>query len=88
MEFETFPLRKGFRLVYLTLQDVEWPKFILNTDGSKLTAETLAPVLQAWLFFGLIIEVFKISGVSVDVQGFIQREGSEIYIATKLCQVI
>ena len=56
---------------------------MLSPDGSRLTPEDLAPVLQAWLFFGLIIEVLKVSGVSVDIQDFIQREGSDIYISGK-----
>ena len=83
MEFETFPLRKGFRLIYPHPEDVEFPEFILNSDGSRLTPKDLTPVLQAWLFFGLIIEVLKVSGVSVDIQEFIQREGSDIYVTTK-----
>ena len=83
LEFETFPLRKGFRLIYLTPQDTEWPKFVLNTDGSRLTPEALAPLLQAWLFFGLLVEVLKVSGVSADIHEFVQREGSDIYVITK-----
>ena len=81
MEFETFPLRKGFLLIP---QDdyKEWPKYILNPDRSRLSPETLAQVLQAWLFFGLMIEVLKVSGVSVNVQDFIQREGSDTYVTT------
>ena len=77
MEFETFPLRKGFALV---AHDDELPKFILHADGSRLTPEALAPIAQAWLFFGLIVEVLKVSGVSVDVKDLIQCEGEHTYV--------
>ncbi len=80
MEFETFPLRKGFALVP---RDGEWPRLIFHADGSRLSPETLAPFAQAWLFFGLIIEVLKVSGVSVNVKDFIQREGEHSYITMR-----
>jgi hypothetical protein len=78
--FETFPTRKGYRLI---VQD-GFPKFILNADGSRLTSEQLASIAQAWLFFGLLTEVLKISGTLLDPEDFIQREGTNVYITTGL----
>lgn len=46
MKFETFPIRKG---CYLVVQD-QYPKCLLNADGSRLTLEALAEVVQAWFF--------------------------------------
>ena len=61
----------------------EYPKFLLNTDGSRLTPEDLTEVVQAWLFFGLLVEVLKISSVTVDTQDFVQREGKDSYITMR-----
>lgn len=80
IDFETFPLRKGFTLAP---RDDEWPRFILHADGSRLTPEALAPIAQAWLFFGLIIEVLKVSGVSVDIKDLIQCEGEHTHITMR-----
>ena len=81
MEFESFPIRKGFKLIE---ENDEYPKFILNADGSSLEPEALNEIVQAWLFFGLLIEVLKVSGVTVDVEDFVQRESGNKYITTKI----
>ena len=86
MNFETFPLRKGFRVIphdALVPPDEQWPQFILNADGSRLSSESLAEFVQLWLFFGLLVEVLKVSGVSVDIRDFEQHEGEETFVTTK-----
>ena len=86
MTFETFPLRKGFRVIphdALVPPDEQWPQFILNADGSRLSSDSLAEFVQGWLFFGLLIEVLKVSGVSVDIRDFEQHEGEETFVTTK-----
>ena len=86
MNFETFPLRKGFRVIphdVLVPPDEQWPQFILNADGSRLSSESLAEFVQVWLFFGLLIEVLKVSGISLDIKDFEQHEGEQTFITTK-----
>ena len=86
MNFEAFPLRKGFRVIpHTTLvpPDEQWPHFVLNADGSRLHSESLAELVQLWLFFGLLIEVLKVSGVSVNLEDFQQHEGEEIFVTTR-----
>lgn len=60
-----------------------FPKFILNADGSRLTSEQLTSIAQAWLFFGLLTEVFSISGISIDPEDFVEREAATIYVTTR-----
>lgn len=79
-EFETYPYRRGFELV----ADGVWAKYVLNADRSPLTPEALAELAQAWLFFGLLIEVFKVNGVIIDPEDFIQRECQGAYITTMM----
>ena len=86
MTFETLPLRKGFRVIphdALVPLDEQWPQFLLNADGSRLSSESLAEVVQVWLFFGLLIEVLKVSGVSVDIRDFQQHEGEHTFVTTR-----
>ena len=71
LHFEDFPSRKGFRLIS---QDA-FPKFILKADGSRLNVQALAEITQAWLFFGLLIAVFKVSGVAINPIDFLKHEG-------------
>ncbi|KAL6718132.1 hypothetical protein ACLMJK_004219 [Lecanora helva] len=79
LEFESFPVRKGFNLV----MQHEWPKFILHADGSRLSQGLLAEIAQAWLFFGLLIEVLKVSDIHVTAEDFIQVEGCDRFIDTR-----
>ena len=80
LQYEEFPIRKGFKLVE---HDAGYSKYILNADTTKLSPEAFATIIQAWLFFGLLIEVLKVSGVVIDVEDFIEHEGQEKYITTK-----
>ena len=77
-QFETFPTRQGFRLV----EHDSFVKFILHEGGSRLDAESLARIAQLWLFFGLLAEVLKVSGITVDFSDFIRHEGENSYIST------
>lgn len=77
--FETFPERKGYRLI----EHDSFAKFILNADGSRLTPEQLASIAQAWLFFGLLTETLKVGHVLIDPEDFVQRDGTAVYITTR-----
>ncbi|KAL8832629.1 MAG: hypothetical protein Q9191_000145 [Dirinaria sp. TL-2023a] len=77
--FDTFPERRGYRLVS---QD-GFPKFILNADGSRLTSEQLANIAQAWLFFDFLAAFFRASGISIDPNDFVQREGAYKFITMR-----
>lgn len=76
LQWEAFPTRKGFHLIS---QD-GFPLFILKANRSRLNSQELAEIAQAWLFFGLMIEVLKVSGISVDAEDFVKREGEDNYI--------
>ena len=76
--FETFPVRQGFVLV----EQYSFPKFILHKDRSRLNAHSLARIAQAWLFFGLLSEILKVSGVTIDAKEFVLRDGETTYIST------
>lgn len=78
--FETFPTRKGYRLIVQS----KFPRFILNADGSRLTSEQLANIAQAWLFFGLLTSVLQVSSILVDPEDFVRRDGTDIFITTAL----
>lgn len=77
--FETFPERKGYRLI----EHDSYTKFILNADGSRLTPEQLASIAQAWLFFGFLTETLKVGHVLIDPEDFVQRDGTAVYITTR-----
>ncbi|KAL8790024.1 MAG: hypothetical protein Q9195_006573 [Heterodermia aff. obscurata] len=78
-EFETFPTRRGFHLVW----QHDHPKILLNADGSQLTSTAFSEIIQAWLFFGLLLEVLKVSGVSVNAEDFVYGDGHDRYITTE-----
>ena len=80
LQYETFPLRKGFKLVE---HDAGYSKYIFDADATELSPEAFAKMMQAWLFFGLLIEVLKVSGVVIDVEDFIEHKGQGKYITTK-----
>ncbi|CAF9933677.1 MAG: hypothetical protein HETSPECPRED_008740 [Heterodermia speciosa] len=40
-------------------------------------------IIQAWLFFGLLIEVLKVSGVSVNARDFVHGDYPDKYITTE-----
>ena len=80
LQFEKFPVRKGFKLVE---HSSDYSKYIFNADATKLSPEAFAKIIQAWLFFGLLIEVLKVGGVVIDVEDFIEHKGQEKHITTK-----
>ena len=80
LQYEKFPVRKGVELVE---HSSEYSKYIFNADATKLSPEAFAKMMQAWLFFGLMIEVLKVSGVMIDVEDFIEHKGQEKHIITK-----
>ncbi len=78
--FEAYPESKGYKLIKLD----SFAKFILNSNGSRLSSEQLADISQAWPFFGLVTEMLKLGGVSIDPEDFIERDGdSTIHLSTK-----
>ena len=80
LQYEKFPIRKGFKLVE---HSSDYSKYIFNADATRLSPEAFAKIMQAWLFFGLLIEVLKVSGVMIDVEDFIEHKGHEIHITTR-----
>lgn len=61
--FTGYPQRKGW-----TIDKVKGPQRI---DGSAHTRKELATFLQAWLFLGVLHEVFQISGKDIDLEKFV-----------------
>ena len=80
LQFETFPARKGFKFVE---HSSGYSKYIFNADGTKLSPEAFAKMIQAWLFFGLLVEVLKVSAVLINVEDFIEHKGQEKLVTTK-----
>lgn len=80
LQYEKFPIRKGFKLVE---HSSGYSRYIFNADATRLSPEAFAKLIQAWLFFGLLIEVSKVSGVVIDVADFIEHKGQGKYITTK-----
>ena len=70
--FATFPQRMGWQMVdYYGCQRLAHPD---NPHSkSHKTVHEEAAFLQAWLFFGLLAEVFKVVGISIDEEAFIDR---------------
>ena len=65
LQYDKFPAGKGSKLVE---HSSAYSKYIFNADATKLSPEAFAKIMQAWLFFGLMIEVLKISGVMINVE--------------------
>lgn len=78
-EFETFPARKGFRV----RPEDGYARELLNGDGTLPSPKQYADILQAWLFFGVLVELFKVSNVLVDPMDFVRREGHNTYITMR-----
>jgi hypothetical protein len=75
-EFARFPERKGFS----SEEEIKRGNFGVATPG-----ETVA-FLQAWLFFGVLSEVFDSSGIKVDVGDFVRGNdvGEQIVTISRL----
>ena len=75
-DFGVFPSRKEFNLI----MNDGWAVGILNKDKSPLTSSKLSEISQAWLFFGLLIDIFKLAGVTVNPEDFIWSNDTGKYI--------
>ncbi|KAH8774243.1 hypothetical protein BGZ57DRAFT_794876, partial [Hyaloscypha finlandica] len=77
--FCKFPARKGWIINPKTFGDDA-----LQYIESKATFTKKLAFLQSWLFFGMIIEVFKVFGVSVNTSCFLRWHNGQWIITTAL----
>ena len=66
-----FPARKGWKM-----DPTQGP---IRTD---LTQSSLAAFLQAWLFFGMLHDTFRIKGIHIEKNAFVYHQDNECYITT------
>lgn len=70
--FDSYPERAGLR--YEDLLTRTWISQPPLQDG--------APFLQAWLYFGLLHEVFQSLGIDIDLKNFVVERNRKQYIST------
>ena len=80
LEFENFPHRKGFLLVKLS---ADYAGYVLSPERTRLETEEFSRLAQAWLFFGLLVETFKIKDISINLDDFVENEDQNSYVTTK-----
>jgi hypothetical protein len=75
--FDEFPVRKGW-----VLDRKEYGTSLSRSDGAASSPTETSMILQAWLFFGVLVEAFRAVNIAVDPHEFVQvgREGR--FIAT------
>ena len=56
----------------------------VRTSGVVASPEAQGAFVQAWLFFGLLADFFKVCELEVDMQDFIWREGELSFATTRL----
>ena len=56
----------------------------VRTSGVVASPEAQSAFVQAWLFFGLLADFFKVCEHEVDMQDFVRREGELSFATTRL----
>ncbi|KAF1953710.1 hypothetical protein CC80DRAFT_537296 [Byssothecium circinans] len=52
-------------------------------DSASLDTSNVEAFFQRWLYFGMLVGIFNIGGVSVDQQDFLETDGDQRYLTTK-----
>lgn len=51
-------------------------------DATKSSIESPGALLQSWLYYGMLCDVFRVGGLEIDVQDFIQSNDGESFVTT------
>lgn len=79
-QFTTFPERCGWKLE----GENNFSDRLLRKDGVELGHLETSAFIQAWLFFGLLFEVFKIIDVPLDEEHFIRKDDTGTSVTTQM----
>jgi hypothetical protein len=78
-----FPFRQGWRLA--GQEGYSGPSVFLDRiDGGQKSTNQKTSFIQAWLFFGLLIEVLQIVGVEIDTRMLVdETDDAQVLVSTK-----
>lgn len=71
LDFSSYPQRAGVDIE-------EWRR----GDCKGKSLDEIAPFLQAWLFFGMLVEIFGIADIKVDIADFIAQRNGKTFVST------
>jgi hypothetical protein len=76
--FASFPARKGWKLV----GEDAYSMCLVRSDGSDTSAEEGTAFIQAWLYFGLLFEAFRIVGVETSMDDFVGKDDLGFFVSS------
>jgi hypothetical protein len=68
--FASFPSREGWKLV----GENAFSMRLVRSDGSETSVGEGTAFIQAWLYFGLLSETFRIAGVEICIDDFVNED--------------
>lgn len=80
-EFLTFPSRRGWDLLRQE-GDLGQSVTLVRKDGFEPSILEMAKITQAWLFFGFLVETFRIVEIKIDTADYIHKVSGEECLVT------
>ncbi|KAI9742116.1 MAG: hypothetical protein M1834_000506 [Cirrosporium novae-zelandiae] len=78
LDFQTFPQQNGWRL-----EPLPYGNKLTRIDNTDPPPKEISAFLQAWLFFGVLVEVFSEVGLDFNTEDFILRQKTEAILTTE-----
>jgi hypothetical protein len=76
--FASFSARKGWKLVGEDAYSI----CLVRSDGSETSVEEVTAFIQAWLYFGLLSETFRIVGIEMSMDDFVEKDHLGFYVSS------